>query len=394
MSDSDPKVSAYPLSAPDRNGAHALGVVAKRSYGVLSSGQCTPAPEEALLNFAPIDDPDHPDLIEEDSDLWPDKLLTDVVVRGHAWNHPRTLSFHAEVYLNRHLMKRVLVSGERRCFVNAGGQLAFTPPSLVDRVKLSYALAYGGEDRAAEERVGFPEQPFIELLAEDQRAAATVAASPYRYARNHAGRGFIIDATAEALEALALPQLEDPADRLTPERLIVHDPWHWPLQPLPASLDFLGHGMFPRIGWFGHTPDWDPQEIGHLSAHFPEFRLGHATTNIFDLSDEDFTKRFDRLAFQGASLGLRVGPLQGGEWLTLVNLHPSVPNWTLQLPVERPRLAVDDRQGGLTPLKARLQTVLVEPDRWRVTMVWAGFARALRPYLPQELARMPFQAQW
>ncbi len=38
--------------------------------------------------------------------------------------------------------------------------------------------------------------------------------------------------------------------------------------------------------------------------------------------------------------------------------------------------------------------VLVEPDLWRVTLTWCGFTRALRPYMFEELGRMPFAAQW
>jgi hypothetical protein len=389
-----PKASAYPMFGLDRNGKYVLGVIAKRSYEVLTSGQCALGHDQALLRFEPVDDPEHPELLLEDTDCWADKLLTDVVVRGHAWNHPRTPSFPAEVRLNRHLIKHLTVHGERRCAFTSTGRVAFFRPTVVERVPLSYAFAYGGADLAAEARIGFPEQPLISMLAADQRAAATAAASPYRYARNPAGRGFLIDATPEAVEALMLPQLEDPADLLTPERLIVQDPWHWPLQPLPASLDYLAHALFPRLGWFGHTPDWDPDDIGHLISGFPEVRLGHGAPSLFDLVDSDPTRRFDRRALQGASLGLRLGSLKGGESFTLLNLHPNLPTWTLHLPSERPRLAIDDRQGGVTPVEPRLHTVLIEPDHGRLTLVWAGFTPARRPYAFQELARMPFVAEW
>jgi hypothetical protein len=388
-----PQVSAYPMFGTDRDGNYILGVIAKRSYVAIASGECVPAREQALLNFEPIEDPENPALILADTDLWLDKLLTDVVVLGHAWNHPRTPSFAAEVRVGRHPVKQVIAHGERRCSITTTGRLAFSSPSLVDRVPLSYAMAYGGVDLAAEARIGFPELAYAPSLPEDERDAAMAAVSPFRYGRNPAGRGFLIDDTPEAIDALALPQLEDPADMLTPDRVVVRDPWHWPLQPLPGSLDWLAHGLFPRLGWFGHAPDWDPADIDHLRPAFPEVRFGHADPSIFDL-DRDIQHGTDRRALQGASLGLRFGPLDGNESITLNNLHAELPSWTVRLPGQRPRLEIDDRKGGLISLRPRLHTIVIEPDRWAVTLLWAGFAPARRPYMPEELGRMPFLADW
>src|SRR5690606_41449462 len=70
---------------------------------------------------------------------------------------------------------------------------------------------------------------------------------------------------------------------------------------------------------------------------------------LFDL-DRPRLQAFDRRALDGASLGLRFPYLDGGETLVLDNLHPQLPRWTVRLPGERPQLAVDDRNGGLTRL--------------------------------------------
>lgn len=388
-----PEVAAHPMCGVDRAGNGLLAVLAKRTYVAIADGSCVPASKPALLNFEPVPDPEHPALILADTDIWLDKLATDVVVRGHAWNHPRKPSFAAEVRVGRHPAKQVVACGERRCRITAAGRVAFSPPSVIDRVPLSYAFAYGGIDERAEQRIGFPEQVYARFLPEDQRDLAMAAVSPFRYARNPAGRGFLVDATPEAVDALALPQLEDPHDLLTPERLVVDDPWHWPLQPLPCSLDWLPHGLFPRLGWFGHTPDWDPEDIGHLRPTFPEIRLGHAEPGIFDL-ERDLRACFDRRALQGASLGLRFPGLEGDERIALTHLHPELPSWVIRLPGERPELAVDDRRGGLTRLRPHLHSVLIEPDLWRVTLLWAGHTPARRPYMLEELARMPFLAEW
>ena len=36
----------------------------------------------------------------------------------------------------------------------------------------------------------------------------------------------------------------------------------------------------------------------------------------------------------------------------------------------------------------------IEPDENRVCVVWCGSAPALRPYMPDELERMPFRIDW
>lgn len=388
-----PEVSAYPMSGIDRDGKYILGVIAKRRYIAVQSGECVPAREQSHLNFEPIFDPDHPELILADTDLWLDKPMTDVVVRGHAWNHARRPSFAAALRVGRHPVKQLVVHGERTCRLSKMGRIEFSHPTTVDRVPLTYAFAYGGVDRAAEARIGFPELELAPSLPPEQREAAMAALNPFRYPRNPTGLGFLVDDTPAALDMLKLPQLEDPDDMLTPERLVVSDPWHWPLQPIPASLDWLPHTFFPRVGWFGHTPDWDSEDIGHHFLQFPEIRLGHATREIFELTD-DLNVRFDRLALQGASLGLRLGPLMGDERVTLKNLHIEIPTWTLHLPGERPHLAIDDRAGGLTKLRPRLHSIIIEPDVWQVSMVWVGITAARRPYLIDELAKMPFLAEW
>ncbi|MCC6554755.1 MAG: hypothetical protein IT372_17410 [Polyangiaceae bacterium] len=45
-------------------------------------------------------------------------------------------------------------------------------------------------------------------------------------------------------------------------------------------------------------------------------------------------------------------------------------------------------------MRPHLHSVLIEPDLWRVTLLWAGHTPARRPYMLEELARMPFLAEW
>lgn len=384
---------ARPICGMDRTRDFALGVVAKRTYRVLPTGECVLAREQVPLVDEPVDHPESRELILADTDVLLDKPQTDVVVLGHTWNHPGRLSWTASVQVGRHPPRELSVFGDRRVSIGSLGRLLFSQPDYRDSVPLSYMFAYGGCDERAEREGGFELEGLASQIPEDERELALAAASPWRYPRNGAGRGYLVEDHPESIEALMLPNLEDSRDLLTPARLIVHDPDHWPLQPLPASFDWLEHGAFPRIAWFGDTPDWDLEGIGQHIDAFPEIRFGHAGRELFAMG-QPLHEKFDRRALNGASLGLRFDYLGGSEKIALTNLHRSHPRLTVQLPGERPKLWVDDRNGGVTPLKARLYSVILQPDDGIVSLVWTGFTKGLRVYLPEELEKMPFLVEW
>lgn len=389
----NPFTTAMPISAIDREREAVLGVVAKRTYQITPTGRCEPLAEQPPLNLGPIDDPEHIELILADSDVFLDKPAVDLVVRGHAWNHPGSPSFVAEVRVGLGFRTQLSVFGDRRAGLTHTGRVAFSSPTLVDKIPLSYRYAYGGCDTRGEQTHGFPFYPMIDAIPAQDRELAKAALSLWHYPRNRAGRGYIVDYQPETLDALELPNLEHPQDLLTPERLIVHDMWRWPLQPLPASFDWLDHGTFPRLGWFGECPEWEDVDLAEYLDAFPEVRFGYAEPKLFDL-DNSVTTSFDRRALNGASLGLRLPSLRGDEVLTLSNLHPHLPSFELRLPGERPTLWVDDRKGGLRELAARISSVVVEPDQMRLTIVWYGWTKALRPYLEHELIVMPHLVDW
>nr|PZN24290.1 MAG: hypothetical protein DIU78_12420 [Pseudomonadota bacterium] len=257
----------------------------------------------------------------------------------------------------------------------------------------SDARRAGAVDARAEQEYGFELQALASQIPSSQRALALSAASPWRYPRNRAGRGYLVEDHPASYERLELPNLEDPRDLLTPERLVVGDPDHWPLQPLPASFTWIEHGAFPRLGWFGETPPWDAEEIERYVTMFPEVRFGYATPELFR-QEGSIEQRFDRRALNGASLSLRFPKLRGNERFILIHLHPRRPAWSFRLPGERPKLFVDDRAGGLTEVAAHVASVSIEPDLDRVSVVWSGFTRARRVYPDSELAQMPFQVRW
>ena len=107
-----PGPSAIQISWTGAGGQPMLSVVCKRTYDVLSDGRLVPAAESIPLLVAPEPDPDNSRRLHRDSDCYPFKPLTDVVVRGHAHGAGQR-SFIATAQIGA-AQKQVLVNGTRR----------------------------------------------------------------------------------------------------------------------------------------------------------------------------------------------------------------------------------------------------------------------------------------
>ena len=83
--------------------------------------------------------------------------------------------------------------------------------------------------------------------------------------RNPLGRGFAVARRADVLDGLELPNIEDPADLLTPERLCAGEYANWPNQPKPAGLGWAPKTSLPRAALAGVLPADRPleQELRH-----------------------------------------------------------------------------------------------------------------------------------
>jgi len=382
--------TALQLSGRDASGRPILAVLVKRTYLFGSKGEWAVDTTQMPLRAEPRYG-DRGLVLEEDSELWPFKPKTDVVVLGHAYNHRGRPRFSAGIAIGG-VAKRIAVCGDRRCMLANDGRILFSPPAVAERVPLSYALAYGGRDAAAEAAYGNPVTLLEPYLSSDTGAGVIDDASPFVYPRNPAGRGYLVEAARGAVDALALPNLEHPDDLLTPERLAAGEPGRWPLQPVPASLGWLDYGAFPRAAWLGapacHERGLEPARVG-------EVRLGYCQPDILAAQEKDPPDPLTFDGVNGASLGLRASHLEGGEAIELVNVSPVREVVRLRLPVDRPRLWVDGRDGRLSLVERPvIHSVVIEPDRSALTVVWRGSSPARRPYLEEELATMPFAAKW
>jgi hypothetical protein len=137
--------------------------------------------------------------------------------------------------------------------------------------------------------------------------------------------------------ALRLPNVEDPADLLTPARLVLRDPDHWPRSPVSAGFDAVPAHWWPRSAWLG---------IGSGSslpaADFPEVRAGLIPAEL--VACESLEQLAEPAATAGGFTPPRRAsggrPSRGNETVVLTGLHPRRRQVVVTLPDERPRVTL------------------------------------------------------
>lgn len=369
-----------------REGTWHLAVVTKRTYDVSPDGTCH-ASEEAspIVDGEPRTSDLDSNLVEADLDVLPPKERTDVIVQGHIHASGSAALQPASLAVARH-RKEILAVGDRRCALSATGRLLFSAPEPFDRMPVSFARAYGGRDRVAETVHGNPFAALAPFLRGTQIDPHNM--SNFLYPKNPCGRGYLIEATPAAVEECALPNLEDPRDRLSPDRLVVgrHDRWIY--MPIPQAFGWVGWGWFPRVTFAGLRQGYQKEP-----TIVPEVARGLIPQDLLDEAGRPSGTRSARI-FNGAPLDQQLASLRGDEDVELTHLHPTRSVWRFRLPGPPRRICTDGREGRLNETKPFLQTVVIEPDESRVSLTWCGAAPARRRYLPAELEAMPLVVEW
>jgi hypothetical protein len=355
----DREIRKIVLPGQTPQGEHILAVLLKRSYDIVPSRPCVRAEKDAKLVPGDVhyDDP-MTSSVRFESDFVPFKLATDVVfnARAYAPGGMPVYWFFASVTVGT-LQKHVVVIGNRVAKYQDGGTPSFTDPQPVREMDIIYERAYGGVDIYSD--------PKVQVV----------------YARNPLGRGFAERNVQRAVDNLLLPNIEDPADPITPERLCVGHFMHWERQPMPAGFGWVHKTWQPRGGLAGVMPAdrATEQELRQVYAQFvpADQKQQYAETGLPDM---DF--RF----FNGASTGLALPYLNGDEDIATTNL---VPNGQLswKLPGERPQLGLDIGD-GVQEEPVVLHTVMVHVEQRRVDLLWrAAFPYRGPDWLP-EMKRM------
>jgi Uncharacterized protein conserved in bacteria (DUF2169) len=135
----------------------------------------------------------------------------------------------------------------------------FSEAETTSKVPLTWELAYGGYDVHAQQQLSSPppKSKFTGIAALKRRQGL------FAYPRNRIGRAYFIDVDRARATGALLPQIEDPADRLTPERFFIPRIPMWINAPIPGALGWLPHAWYPRgfrlIGPFiSHTAPTRP----------------------------------------------------------------------------------------------------------------------------------------
>ena len=330
----------------DEEGNPVFCLLAKRTYDIVPNAPARRAEEDRPLTQ--IDE--YYDMgdaqtatVKYESDMAPFKSLTDVVFIGKAiaaGGNP-VKGMDVGIQVEGAGAKIVRVLGERRCFMRAGGRLEFTEPKPFTEMEIRYDNAYGGKDK-----VSLPDGPF-------------------HYPRNDMGKGMVLKWRKDLAEGLELPTLEDPADLLTPEGLLLLTPDAWPRGPMPQGLGWYQRTWYPRAFHAGAIPPY--VETGTMTKE--EF-LGLIWKDHIVLARKGKLPGFHVRFQQGASQGLAFPHLKGGEAIRLRGLTEEG-MLRFDLPGEVPEMRLDIGKGmkGLDPV---LHTVCIRGEERQVDLVWRG----------------------
>jgi hypothetical protein len=333
------------VQGKDDKGQPIFSVLVKRTYDIRPGERIVWAPKTKPLvqvdQYYEDGDPDWP-TVKHETDFAPFKVATDVVVIGKAFapkGEPVTqLQAVVEVAAHR---KTVRVTGDRQCHYRPNAAPAFSEPTPFTQMALRYDRAYGGRDIRSN-----PEAPF-------------------HYPRNPCGVGMALKNVRGTVEGLTLPNLEDPGDLLTPERIVFDEPERWVRQPLPDGLGWFHPTWYPRCSFTGAFPAY----VG-TGTVLREETLGLVPQGQVALSRQLRLPSFDARFHNGASRGLALPYLSGHETFRLTNLTP-VGSLVFQLPGEFPFIMMDIGLGE-NELMPFLHTVCVRLEEMQVDMVWRG----------------------
>jgi Uncharacterized protein conserved in bacteria (DUF2169) len=170
-------------------------------------------------------------------------------------------------------------------------------------------------------------------------------------------------------------------------RFLVGKPENWQMMPLPRCTDWFSPVWFPRMAYIGI-----PRPAEKKNLDIAEIKRKWADPALFDIEPMSGQGSF-RFA-NAASLGLQLPYVKPSQKCHLTNIHPKYPEFSIFLPSDFPEIWVDGRNGTLKNTNPVIQSLIIEPDKNRLTLVWRGSAAAIRPYFIEELKTMPFKVTW
>lgn len=296
----------------DKDGRDWCVVVVKGTFSVAPDGSTTPADEMV----PPVAADEHygdpaTTAIRYECDFVRFKPKVDVLLVGHAVAPRRRPATELDVTLEiGSIRKTVRVFGNRTW--QGGLSARASAPEPFESMPLNYGRSFGGPANL-----------------EAQKNGTEV--------RNPIGVGFYRRLSGGDLAGKPLPNLEDTAH-----------PYRTPSDtPPPAGFGVIGRGWQPRVKFAGtYDQKWLDDRFPFLPADF----------------DEQY--------FQSAPADQQLAQLKGGERITCTNVREDGP-FTAVVPSLDIPLTFRFR-GRDEVIASRPDTLIIEPDRRRLVIVWRG----------------------
>ena len=332
----------------------------KMTYAIKGTATVLSQPEPLLHDF--WSDESLEPRFPPGSDYWLDKRSSDVVIRGSAFapaGRP-TPSMFVSAQIGR-TTKRIAVFGKRLVEWSHGQPRPGRPEPFTE-MALLYQNAYGGLDH----RVPIPAH-----LKDDYMRTVALGVQfdhPGLYPRNPVGKGYLV--LPEPVDEVELPNLENPADLLTAERLLTRKPDLWYRQPLPWCFDRTVGLTFPRYLFMG-IDAWFPAPD---DAALPEAQRGFIPSGL----RRRLEKGRDIAAgyLQEASLGMVVSTPLSGQPIVLTGMHPEEPSIGFIVP-PAPSIEIEV-EGERTALPPLLTNMVIFPAEKKFTVVYCAKTKGLR----------------
>jgi len=362
-----------------KEGHNHVMVLIKYTYLIRNNRCVLCKPEPLLYDFR---DENLKPRLQPGTDFWTYKMATDFVVQGSAFAPKNRLIDQMEVSVQvGKAIKRIAVFGQR--FIKwTGNQIKITRPEPFEEIPLTYKNAYGGMDWRVQLSESDKKNPVLLFsLANDHD-------HPGLYPRNPFGKGYLVE--QGEVPDMAMPNLEDPSDLITPERLVIKDPKLWYRQPLPWCFDWVHPITFPRYVFsFPNTDAWYP---GPEDEQMPEVRRRFIPSGYrSQMRDRNLLNCPHPSFFQEASHGLIFSDLKGNEPVRIVGMHPEKPVIEFNMPGHTPviEIQIEEEKKRVMP---KLHSVVCRPAENILTMLFGATMDTPKRFVPGIHKNIPISA--
>jgi hypothetical protein len=145
----------------------------------------------------------------------------------------------------------------------------------------------------------------------------------------------------------------------------------------PLGIGFTGHSKGPTLLPNIVNPA-DPtltDGFGPISRNWPARKklLGKIDRKLLERPIAEIPDDFDWTYFQAAPADQQIDYLQGDEWIVLDGLHPNVPRIQSILPGARGVARLFGPEGE-QPIEVHADTLRIDGDEQRCSLVWRGIA--------------------